>query len=183
MLWAACCLGFFATMRSGEFTATTARTWDQGVTLSPDNVSVDDHTTPSILCVQLKHSKTDPFRAGVSIFLGRTNQLLCPVAAVLAYMAIRPPDPGPLFMLADRSYLTREWLVIQLRQGLEAVGIDPSRFSGHSFRIGAATTAAQVGIEDATIKMLGRWESAAYQCYVRTPRDQLAAISARLVQN
>jgi len=62
------------------------------------------------------------------------------------------------------------------------MGVDPTCFSGHSFWIGAATTAAQVGVEDATIKMLGRWESAAYQRYIRTPRDQLASLSSRLAQ-
>ena len=42
-------------------------------------------------------------------------------------------------------------------------GIDFVPYSGHSFRSGAATTAAKQGISDATIKMLGRWKSSAYQ--------------------
>ena len=52
------------------------------------------------------------------------------------------------------------------RQGLQAVNIDPPHFSGQSFHIGAATTAAQAGIEDSVVKMLGRWESAAYHRYI-----------------
>ena len=107
---------------------------------------------------------------------------VCPVVAVLAYLAVRPQGPGPLFVYKGQSYLTREWLVAHLWKGLCEVGIDPSRYSGHSFRIGAATTAAQAGIEDATVKMLGRWELAAYQRYICTPRDQLAARSVRLAQ-
>jgi hypothetical protein len=50
-----------------------------------------------------------------------------------------------------------------------------------SFRIGVATTAAEWGIEDSVIKMLGRWESSAYQLYVRASQQALAAISRRLV--
>ena len=61
-------------------------------------------------------------------------------------------------------------------------GYGPSRFSGHSFRIGEATTVAQVGIQDVTLKMLGRLESSTFQCYVRTPREQLAGISVQLAQ-
>ena len=55
-----------------------------------------------------------------------------------------------------------------------------SKYSGHSFRIGAATTAASVGVEDSLIKTLGRWESSAYLLYVRVPRDRLALVSKRL---
>lgn len=64
---------------------------------------------------------------------------------------------------------------------LTQAGVDPSPFSGHSFRVGAATTAARVGIQDATIKMLGRWRSTAYQRYIRTPQSELATFSSRLL--
>ena len=180
MLWAACCLGFFGFMRAGEFTCPTGNQFDPEAILTHMDVAVDQVQSPSVLAVTLKQSKTDPFRVGVRIFMGRTGNLLCPVAAVLAYLAIRPPSPGPLFIFRDGSYLTRDRLVTRLRAGLLQAGIDASRFTGHSFRIGAAITAAQAGIEDAVIKMLGRWESAAYQRYVRTPRDQLAAVSSCL---
>ena len=46
---------------------------------------------------------------------------------------------------------------MEVKAALARAGIDSSRYSGHSFRIGAATTAAQVGIGDATIKAMGRW--------------------------
>ena len=148
--------------------------------LSPEDVSVDQHQSSSLLCVKLKCSKTDPFRAGVAIFLRRTDNVLCPVAPILAYFAICPQAPGPLFVFKDGSYLTRECLVAHLHLGLRQAGLEADRYSSHSFRIGAATTAAQAGIKDSFIEMLGCWESAAYQCYVRTPRDQLAAILSRL---
>ena len=67
-------------------------------------------------------------------------------------------------------------------QALAPSGLDVAQYSGHSFRIGAATTAASVGIEDSLIKTLGRWESNAYQIYVKVPRDNLAAVSKRLVR-
>ena len=54
------------------------------------------------------------------------------------------------------------------------------RYSGHSFQIGAATTAAEVGLEDSLIKTLGRWESSAYLLYVRVPREKLASVSVQL---
>ena len=47
--------------------------------------------------LRLKASKTDPFRVGINVSVGRTDKALCPVSAVLAYMAVRGPGPGPLF--------------------------------------------------------------------------------------
>ena len=68
-----------------------------------------------------------------------------------------------------------------MRAALDCAGLNSSAYAGHSFRIGAATTASKRGIPDATIKMLGRWESSAYTLYVRTPRESLAPIAGVLV--
>ena len=86
-------------------------------------------------------------------------------------------------MAAASAPVTREVFVDKVRSALSILGYDASSYAGHSFRIGAATTAAEQGIEDSVIKMLGRWESSAYQLYVRTSRETLASISRRLVQD
>ena len=114
------------------------------------------------------------------IYLGRTDNLLCPVAAVAAYLAVRGNTPGPLFMLANGKPLSREMLVMRVRAALLPSGIDTSAYSGHSFRIGAATTASAVGLEDSLIRTLGRWRSSAYLLYVRIPREKLAVVSSQL---
>ena len=104
-----------------------------------------------------------------------------PVAAILAYLAIRPETPGgPLFIYSDGSPLTRDRLIAAVRRALAEAGVDTTGYSGHSFRIGAATAAARAGLGDALIKTLGRWESAAYQRYIRTPRSSLATVSSQI---
>ena len=69
------------------------------------------------------------------------------------------PGPGPLFRFADGAGLTRSRFVAQIREALRTAGVDESRYNGHSFRIGAATTAAARGIEDCVIKTVGRWDA------------------------
>lgn len=49
-------------------------------------------------------------------------------------------------------------------------------YSGHNFRIGAATAVAEAGFGDAVIQQLGRWRIAAYKGYVQPERERLAEI-------
>ena len=80
---------------------------------------------------------------------------------------------GPLFIWYSGHYLTREALSHILKELVGAAGWNPSSFSSHSFRIGAATTAAATGLPDWLIQSLGRWESDSYLRYIRTPSAPL----------
>ena len=163
--WAACCTAFF---RIGELTEQSTRSCN-GV-----EVSVDSRENPSMVKIHLRQSKTDQFGRGISIYLGTTGDELCPVSALMAYLALRGGAPGPLFRL---QYGPREIFTSAVRVALSTLGYSSMLHAGHSFRIGAATTAAEWGVEDSVIKMLGRWVSSAYSRYVRTPRQTLAAVS------
>ena len=181
MLKAACCLGFFGFLRTTEFTVPSWQKFDQGAHLALADIAVDNHSKPSVLQVHIKQSKTDPFRKGVHIFIGRSLSDICPVNMMVKYLAARGPSQGPLFLCATQAPLSRPRLVKELRSALAQAGIDPAAYCGHSFRIGAATTAAASGVEDSLIQILGRWQSTAYLQYVKVPRSQLAAISRSLM--
>lgn len=51
--------------------------------------------------------------------------------------------------------------------------ISPKLLSGHSFCIGAITTASRQNVSDNMIKPGGRWSSQAYQPYIRTDLQDL----------
>ena len=68
-------------------------------------------------------------------------------------------------------------MVEKLRESLTEAGVDITKFAGHSFRIGAATTARERGVQDSM--MLGRWKSVAYLCYIHIPRQELARMSSK----
>ena len=132
-----------------------------------------------MLRVHLKVSKCDQFGQGVDVFIGRTEDELCPVVAVLNYIVQRGEQPGPFFHFGDRTPLTKARFTAKVRDWLAAVGVECTR---HSFRIGAATTAARAGVADSVIQALGRWSSTAFLGYIPTPREQLAGVARVLAR-
>lgn len=99
-----------------------------------------------MILLKLKKFKTDPYMAGITITVGATKDSLCLVSAMLFYLKRR--GTKDLFLWPDGSPLTRTRFVTELRSGLEKANLAASDFAGHSFRIGAATTAVAVGLED-----------------------------------
>ena len=60
-------------------------------------------------------------------------------------------------MLSSRSHFSN-----QLSSAIQFCGLSPSVYKGHSFRIGAASHAADKGLSDAQIRLLRRWKSNAF---------------------
>ena len=180
MFWAAACMAFFGFFRLGEILIPLGEAYNPTNHLSVGDVAVDNTTHPSLIQIKLKQSKTDQFGKGAMVYIGRTDTDLCPIAAILAFMALRGNSPGPFFQHHDKTPLRKDKFVGEVRAALTAAGIGASDYSGHSFRIGAATTAAQCGLPETTIQTLGRWTSEAYRSYIRLPQEYLANIAGTL---
>ena len=183
MLWAAATTCFFGFFRAGEITLDTTTSFDITQHLAWGDVAIDCLENPQMLKIHLKKSKTDQLGKGVDVYIGKTACHLCPLNACLQYMATRGTEPGPFFLFKNRQPLTKSTFTSRIRQALQALGLPQDNFAGHSFRIGAATSAAQAGIEDSTIMKMGRWNSSAFLAYIRTPRDHLAAFSSTLAMS
>ena len=84
MLWAACCLAFFAFLRSGKFTC-SPQTRHRCLALT--DIAVDSHSDPQLLWVHIRYSKTDQAGKGTTIDLGQTRRILCLVASVLSFLS------------------------------------------------------------------------------------------------
>ena len=163
-----------------EFTVPNLSSFSSSLHLSAQDIAVDSPSAPSSMRIRIKGSKTDPFRKGCFIHIGLGKYPLCAVHAMMIYLAARrDAQVGPLFLFVNGQPLTHSSLTDSLWQIMTSAWI-PSNFSSHSFRIGAATVAARSGIPDHLIQAMGRWSSNAYQLYIRTPADSLAALSQKL---
>lgn len=137
-------------------------------------------------------SKTDPNRKSVRVQLFGVGGAMCPVAAITDLHAKAPllaKASKLLFPTADGRQANRDsWFVPLMRRLLGQleqrwhIGIDPAAFTGHSFREGAALTAALHQIPEQTIMTLGRWTSDAFRRYLKLPPIALKQHAIRFMQ-
>ena len=145
--------------------------------LAVQDVQVDYVTG---LCrIHIKVSKSDPFRQGFTLRISRTNGPLCPFSSMVNYLSMRAQlGPGPLFVLTNGQFLTRDHIVLVLARAFPHI---PSIFMGsHSFRIGGATRLCALGVPDATIQILGRWSSAAFKKYLHLSDQYVGSLQGAM---
>ncbi|XP_063420821.1 uncharacterized protein LOC134706042 [Mytilus trossulus] len=170
MLESAFNLAFFGFLRCGEFTC-RSKDFSKDNIVSIQDISLDGSLKN--LVFHLHSSKCDPFRQGVNITIFENN-VFHPVATLSKYIKFRTnlgaKPQSPLFVndAYDHTPLSRDRFISLLRNLLFRLGYKDDKFCGHSFRIGAATSAAAAGIEDHIIQTLGRWSSDCYIHYIRT---------------
>jgi hypothetical protein len=170
-------------LRTGEFTLGDRAEFDPVMALTRDSVQfLPSFDTPTHVRLTLPASKTDPFRQGVSIIIAAVPGLLtCPVAALKNLFTVHPlPLKSPLFADALGAPLRRSSFISELKRRITLTGLDSTEYAGHSFRRGAATSAAAAGYSDYEVQLLGRWRSDAYKLYIDVPADRLLHLSSRL---
>lgn len=84
----------------------------------------------------------------------------CPVNALNDYIAWRGLSDGPLFRLKGKA-VSKTYFSKVLRQAVSYIGLPPSAFTSHSFRIGASTRWADEGLAVDVIRRRGRWKNEA----------------------
>ena len=147
-------------------------------------VRLDSLTRKSVILredylkLSLPASKMDPFKQGVTLLVARANDSACTVRP-LQHLFRRAPAPlqAPLFNIRDS--FTRQEVTQVLRDSLLALGCTGNH-SGHSFRIGAATSARDARISEDIIMLLGRCRSDLYKHYIETHPQHILAASRRL---
>ena len=118
--------------------------------------------------VTLRSFKTDSFRLSQSLIIARTASQIYAVTAMQHYFHCAVPPSLPLFSFQFGRLLTRSAVISLPRDIVRLVGLPFHSLKGHTFRIGAASTAAAVGLPDWLIKIMGRWSSDCYQLYIGT---------------
>ena len=155
-------------MRVGKITLTTSTGGGSPFQICQLTQLVDENQKVVALKCTFSDFKHNYNQRPFSLVIGRQIHF-CPVQVLLDYLSRRGYSPGPLFISGDGSLVSRAAFTEKLSMAIKYCGLDPSRYKGHSFRIGAASHAADAGMSDAQIRALGRWKSNAFQKYIRIP--------------
>ena len=180
--WASCLVAFFSFFRKSNLLVTNLES------LNPDwhlcrrdaSFSLDGVT------LAVRWSKTIQYRQRIlHIPIPRIQgSPLCPSQAlILALRLCDAPPSAPLF-----TYMTpKGWLPLtghtfqcKLHSFLTRLNIDPSDYSGHSFRRDGASFALECGLPTEVIKAQGDWASSAYESYVNPSWDMRKQLAETL---
>ena len=149
MLWSAFTLAFFGFLRSSEFTSPSSSYFNSLAHLSCSVISI---TTHGSLILQLTSPKLIPFGRVVpshSLHLAGQYVLYGPCTVIWnnSLPAVPPPCISSLQgYFSPGLFLTRDKVPSILRLLLQHLGFFTESYASHSFRIGAATTAAEAGL-------------------------------------
>ncbi len=176
MIWASFTTAFFGFLRSSEFCSPKKFTFHPESTLLVNDVCLSE----SVAILSIKVSKADPFRNGSQVRLAASSSSVCPFRALQKYLCFDHKPSLPLFQFSDGTFLTRQILSSTMKSLLQPVFGDVKGYSSHSFRIGAATTAAAADLPDWLIKALGRWSSNCFEQYIRTPIKVIDSVPGKL---
>ena len=186
LLRAAFVTSFFGFLRCSEITS-SQHGFDSSINVCLDDVTFQD----SYVELHLKASKTDRYRRGISIklFKNETNDLLCPYNALSMYLVLRnkafpmqKANESPFFITESGNAMCRSFYVSNTKQVLARLGFNTSFYNGHSYRVGAASSAASCRLEDHLIRTLGRWSSDCYRTYIHTPDHVIQNAQAAILQ-
>ena len=174
--WAACLVGFFSFFRKSNLLIPSHLLFDPGQNLCANDVQFTDEG----VILTVRWSKVIQFKERVlHIPLPKIpNSPFCPSTALLQLTLENFPcsRSGPLFRYswlgASNVPLTQCQFTGKLQACSGAIGLDASKYSGHSLRRGGASFALQCGLPVDLIKTQGDWKSNACEHYL-----QPAAIS------
>jgi hypothetical protein len=190
VIWAAMLVAFFCFLRKDNFTVQKKDAYNYRQHLARGDVRFDAES----LQFTFRHSKTNQLglRVHKTVAVAMPGRVLDPYEAVAKAFALCPRATArdPAFAVptgkGQSTPLTHGMFVATLRRCLHEIGIDHTKYSGHSFRRGGATFAFRMGMDPLLIKRMGDWMSDAYMGYiehhtpeglVRLPRSLAAACS------
>ena len=159
LMWEAATICFFRFFCSGKITVPSAAAFDLTIHLLWDNVAVGNPANPSVICFFLKQSKCDTFGAVLEVF----GKPVRPVTTYLWHTSLHAEMLQVYSSKTQGKPVMKSVFTWEVWNTHTSMGLPSNKIVSHNSWIGAATTAAQAGLEDSVVQALGCWSSARSQ--------------------
>jgi integrase len=116
--------------------------------------------------VHIRRQKNDQLGRGMTLFIERTDSVICPVKLMELYLQERGDGAGWLFVTATGRQMSTGAVSSLVKRAAEVAGLE-GHYSSHSLRIGGATAALEGGMSKEQIKAIGGWSGEAVERYMR----------------
>jgi integrase len=103
------------------------------------------------IVITISKSKTDQEGQARHVAIPRSRNAICPITALDQWLERSGIKEGPLFRPVTRrgevlsGQLSGDAIASIVKQRVRGIGLDPTRYSGHSLRAGFVTSAATAG--------------------------------------
>jgi integrase len=147
-----------------------------------EHVQAEDGSIEEVMYVYVEKSKTDQFRRGHTIVIGKSrNGMVCPISWFKRWVAVRRATAPFLFHHHNSTHgLATSTPCSRFKYWLGLIGVDAAMYGSHSARRGGATAAAEAGVEERLIRRHGNWRSDCVYRYIAESLARRLSVSAAI---
>ena len=175
-LWCGFLVAFYTLFRKANV-CPKELLYDPETVLTRGDVIIDNENERVLIFVNF--SKTNQFQKSCHVIPIPKN--VDPCLDLFRHLGslfrkVKAEDDAPALSFSPTSFVTHKTFTERLKKLLSQSGLEPSLFSGHSFRRGGASYLYSVGGSTLMVQVLGSWSSQIFTRYIYlSVEDRLAA--------
>ena len=181
--WCGCLLAFFTLFRKANL-CPRELDFDPETILTRGDVFLDREKQQVLIFVNF--SKTNQYQRECHVIpIPKNDDPALDLYTHLCnlFSRVKVGDDAPALSYSSKHYITHKPFTTKLKYLLGKAGLDPSLFSGHSFRRGGASFLYSVGGTTLMVQTLGCWSSQVFTRYLYLSLDDRLAAQVLIADN
>ena len=165
-LWCSFLTGFFCLFRKANIVPKDKK-FDPECVLTRGDIVIDD--IGKNVFIYVNFSKVNQYQKSFHVIPIPSNE--DPALDLFRHIKklfelVNVPDTSPAFMYNKTSFISYRTFTTRLKELLSMSKLDPSLYSGHSFRRGGASYLYSIGGSTLMVQVLGDWASQIFTRYL-----------------
>ena len=165
-LWCSFLTAFYCLFRKANCVPKD-RNFDPECVLKRSDIEIDEESQNVLIYVNF--SKTNQYQKSFHVIPIPANDdpaldLFRHIKRL--FLSVKVPESSPAFMYSKSCFINYKSFTTRLKSLLSKSGLDPSLFSGHSFRRGGASHLYGIGGSTLMVQVMGDWRSQIFTRYL-----------------